>query len=69
MGSGAASVLEDVAGAGLGAAYRERSGAEGPHDAVAALLALAVTVSGWAEDVDRPGRLSLAGMSPTRAPS
>ena len=46
----------------LGAAYRERSGVEGPHDAVAALLALAVTVSGWAEDANRPGRLSLAGL-------
>ncbi|HEX5810967.1 MAG TPA: hypothetical protein VFY38_02605, partial [Pseudonocardia sp.] len=56
------SVLEDVAGAVLGAAYRERSGAGGPHDAVASLLGLAASVTGWADDENRPGRLSLAGL-------
>jgi hypothetical protein len=51
-------VVEDVAGALLGAAYR----AERAHDAVAALLALAVEATGWG--AQRPGRprLSLAGL-------
>jgi hypothetical protein len=56
------SVLEDVAGALLDAAYRRRSGIEGPHDAVASLLSLALTATGWAGDANRPGRLSLAGL-------
>jgi large repetitive protein len=56
------SVLEDLAGAVLRAAYRERSGVEGPQDAVASLLGLALAVTGWGADANRPGRLSLAGL-------
>jgi hypothetical protein len=56
------SVLEDLAGALLRAAYRERSGVEGPHDAGASLLGLVLAVTGWAGDANRPGRLSLAGL-------
>jgi hypothetical protein len=53
-------VLEDVAGVVLAAAYRAR--VQGPHDAIASLLGLALTATGWGPQPPGPARLALAGL-------